>query len=109
MQCETNSELLKKNQNLIVIDVVKIDFILELLQMWERNLKIEMPWFQIQWKQVKIYSEWADSRSESQWMKKEILRGGIFLLNWLKRIFTEGRPRWSDIEDDQMFLLGNFL
>ena len=43
MQCETNSELLKKNQNLIVIDVVKIDFILELLQMWERNLKIEMP------------------------------------------------------------------
>ena len=39
MQCETNSELLKKNQNLIAIDLVKIDFILELLQMWERNLK----------------------------------------------------------------------
>ena len=63
--------------------------------MWERNLKIEVAWFQIQPKQVKIYSEWVDSRNESQWMEKEILRGGIFLLNWLKRIFTEGRPRWS--------------
>ena len=77
--------------------------------MWERNLKIKVAWFQIQPKQVKIYSEWADSRNESQWMEKEILRGGIFLLNWLKRIFTEGRPRWSNIEDDQMFPLGNFL